>query len=221
MCTLCLWSYFYPTERSVHVEKLADDLKQPDLELLICIFLAVRIDLNSVAFDKPISVFSSAIATFYAPSDKCGPGGMRSERIRATPVWRNGEGRYDCVFIKDPSSSTTSITLCGLHVARVHTFFSFTYRNVLYQLALIHDFEFVGKEPDEDTGMWIVRRLRHPRARIVSLDAIYRAAHLIPVYYGEGAVPRTLTAEHSLDHYHFFYVNKFIDHHTFEIARKY
>ena len=104
---------------------------------------------------------------------------------------------------------------------RIHTFFSFTYRNVLYQLALIHDFEFVGKEPDEDTGMWIVRRLRHPRARIVSLDAIYRAAHLIPVYYGEGAVPRTLTAEHSLDHYHFFYVNKFIDHHAFEIARKY
>jgi hypothetical protein len=200
---------------------LANDLKQPDLEFLIRDFLTQCIGSGSSVFNEPISVFPSAVATFYAPSDKCGTGGMRAERIRAMPSWRQkGQSRYDCIFVRDPSSPTTSNTLRDLGVARVRAFLGFTYHGVLYSLALIHDLKFVGEKPDEDTGMWIVRRARHPRARIVSLDAIYRAAHLIPVYHGEGVVPKTRTPERSLDQYQFFYVNKFIDHHAFEIAHE-
>jgi hypothetical protein len=173
-------------------------------------------------FDGPIAVYPSAVATFYAPSDQCGPGGMRTERIRAMPSWRQtGQSRYDCVFIReDPSSPSTSITQRDLSVARVRGFLRFTHRGVHYPLALIHDFKFVGEEPDEDTGMWIVRREHRPHARIVSINAIYRATHLIPVYPGEGMVPKKRKPERSLDNYRFFYVNKFIDHHAFEIAHE-
>ena len=50
-----------------------------------------------------LKVFHLAIATFYAPSDLSGIGGMHRERIRATPTWQNGPRRYDCVFVdNDP-----------------------------------------------------------------------------------------------------------------------
>jgi hypothetical protein len=213
-------SDFYLTGRYVNVEDLAIGIQQPDLELLILAFLTQHTTISSQVFNKPISVFSSAVATFYAPSDKCRTGGMRTERIRATPSWRKGEGRYDCVFVKDPSSPTPPNTLHDLGVAHVRAFFSSTYRDVLYMFALIHSFKFVYKEPDEDTGMWIVKCPRDPCARLVSLDAIYRAAHLVPVYDGRGPVQKTQTAERSLDQYRFFYVNKFIDHHAFEIGHE-
>jgi hypothetical protein len=215
-----LGSDFYLTDRYVNVEELAIGIQQPDLERIILDFVTQQLPISSRVLSKPFSVFSSAVATFYAPSDKCGTGGMRTERIRATPSWRKGEGRYDCVFVKEPSSPTPPNTLRDLDVARVRAFFSTTYRDVLYTFALIHSFEFVYEEPDQDTGMWIVKRPRVPCARLVSLDAIYRAAHLIPVYCGKGPVQKTQTAEHSLDQYRFFYVNKFIDHHAFEIGNE-
>lgn len=143
---------------------------------------------------------------------------MRTERIHARPSWRKTEGRYDCVFIKNHSTPTLPNTLRDFDVARARAFFSFTYCHKPYTFALIHYFDFVGEEPDEDTGMWTVERAHRPRARVVSLDSIYRAAHLIPVYHGSGTVQATQTAELSLDQYRFFYVNKFIDHHAFEIA---
>ncbi|THH16276.1 hypothetical protein EW146_g4354 [Bondarzewia mesenterica] len=45
-----------------------------------------------------ISVFHSAVAIYYAPSDPSGIGGMHKERIRATPLWRGTAPRRDCVF---------------------------------------------------------------------------------------------------------------------------
>lgn len=215
-----LGSDFYLTGQYVNVEELAIGIQQPDMERLIRDLVTQQLTISSRVFCKPISVFSSAVATFYAPSDKCGTGGMRTERIRATPSWRKGEGRYDCVLVKDPSRPTSPNTLRDFSVARVRAFFSSTYRDVRYAFALIHSFEFAYEEPDQDTGMWIVKCPRDPCARLVPLDAIYRAAHLIPVYYGNGRVQKTQTAERSLDQYRFFYVNKFIDHHAFEIGHE-
>ena len=40
----------------------------------------------------------SALATFFAPSDLCGAGGMRQERIRSTPSWYD-HPRHDTVFV--------------------------------------------------------------------------------------------------------------------------
>ena len=52
---------------------------------------------------------------------------------------------------------------------------------------------------------------------VIHIDTIFRAAHLMPVY-GNDAVPRYLSFTQSLDAFNSYYVNKYIDHHAFEIA---
>ncbi|KAF9538101.1 hypothetical protein CPC08DRAFT_651550 [Agrocybe pediades] len=45
------------------------------------------------------SVFHSAIASFYSPSDECGLRGVCRERIRSCPSWQDGPQQRDCTFI--------------------------------------------------------------------------------------------------------------------------
>jgi hypothetical protein len=87
-----------------------------------------------------ISIFPSAVSTFYAPSNICGIGGMRCECIHVVPSWRRGPSRYDCVFINtDPSSEG----IRSLSVARVQLFFSFKFCGSNYLCALVHWFMLV------------------------------------------------------------------------------
>jgi hypothetical protein len=68
--------------------------------------------------------------------------------------------------------------------------------------------------------MWIVEPVfidGHAAISVIHLDTILRAAHLIPVY-GEGYISKNLDSSQSLDAFPSFYVNKFADHHSFEIA---
>ncbi|KAH9939568.1 hypothetical protein B0H21DRAFT_812581 [Amylocystis lapponica] len=164
-----------------------------------------------------VSVFHSASTTFYAPSDISGIAGMRRERIRATPSWRSGPGRYDCVFVNNNEADGFR----GLLVARVRMFFSFSDDNILYPCALVEWFSPVGNEPDTDTGMWIVEPDFDPNGRrslgIIHLDAIVRAAHLIGVS-GETQLPIGFKHTDPLDVFAAFYVNKYADHHSHEIA---
>ena len=69
---------------------LAGHIEVPDLPLLVCHFLEFQLSNNAssdtalppdLSLDSPISVFHSAIATFYAPSDLSGLGGMHTECI--------------------------------------------------------------------------------------------------------------------------------------------
>ena len=144
---------------------------------------------------------------------------MRSERIRAVDTWRGGPGRYDCMFVNmDPFAKGMQ----GLDVARVRLFFSFTYEGIKYPCALIHWFSRVSESPDDsDMGMWVVEpdilEDGEHHAAVIHLDSIFRAAHLIPVY-GEEFVPTYLSFTDSLDAFRAYYVNKYIDHHAFEIA---
>ncbi|KAG1814509.1 hypothetical protein DFJ58DRAFT_661483, partial [Suillus subalutaceus] len=89
--------------------------------------------------------------------------------------------------------------------------FSFQYWGEVYPCAVIY----------KDTGMWIVcpeyranNTLEHA---VIHIDAIYRAAHLIPVY-GTEFLPQELKFYHSYDVFQTYYVNKYADHHAFEIA---
>lgn len=50
--------------------------------------------------DYTIRVYNSASATFYAPSEVAGPGGMHRELIRCTDNWRQEHARHDTVFIQ-------------------------------------------------------------------------------------------------------------------------
>lgn len=75
---------------------------------------------------EPVSRLSSLIeldlhhsvaVTFYAPSDSCGPSGMRRERIRAVQSWRKGPARFDTVFIRTTARQDTISN--GLTIGRV------------------------------------------------------------------------------------------------------
>jgi len=163
-------------------------------------------------------VCASAIATFFAPSDISGIGGMRCERIRAVNTWRSGPGRYDCVFV---STDPMGEGMAGFDIARVKLFFSLKHEGIKYPCALIHWYSRMGDFPDENTGMWVVQPdIRDDEtqfASVVHLDTIFRAAHLLPVY-GNKFVPSYLDFSQTLDAFHSYYVNKYIDHHAFEIA---
>ena len=109
----------------------------------------------------------------------------------------------------------------ALNIAWVQAFFSFASQGITYPCALVHWFSRVGDEVDEDTGMWEVEldleETGAPVTGIVHLDSVLQAAHLMGMC-GEAFVPKTLTPDNSLDFFHSFYVNKFVDHHAFKIA---
>ncbi|KIM62264.1 hypothetical protein SCLCIDRAFT_120036 [Scleroderma citrinum Foug A] len=131
-------------------------------------------------FQSRIQVFHSATATFCAPSDQSGVGGMHCEMIRATPSWQGGPPRYDCVYVAKGGVETEGF--CSLMVGRVHLFFSCMHTGVCYSCTLVDWFIPIADGPDELTGMWIVvpevdndgRRVQS----VVSLDSMVRGAHL-------------------------------------------
>jgi hypothetical protein len=218
-------------ERKRTAAVLAAELNQPDFIQLIQHFLHDQLCTESAShmsydnhppllpqFHGKISVYTSAISTFRAPSDLSGIGGMRHERIRATPTWKNGAARYDCVFVNtDPAANG----FLGLDVARVRLFFSIEFCGITYPCALVQWMSRLSDEADENTGMWIVEpdvdASGSPLVAVIHLDSILRAAHLIGVC-GDKCLPKGLAFHQSLDTFPAFYVNKFIDHHAFEIA---
>lgn len=169
-------------------------------------------------FDDRISVFHSAVATFYAPSDHSGIYGMHRQLIRSNPNWRQGSPRHDCVFIEKDKELDG---MRGLHVVQVLLFLSFTSHHVPYPCALVQWFVVVGDTPCGDTGMWIVKPKMEDdgtqTTSIIHVDSIVRGAHLIGVY-GELFLPRDFSHFDSLTAFQAYYVNKFIDYHANEIA---
>lgn len=72
---------------------------------------------------------------------------------------------------------------------------------------------------DEATGMWLVEREyrnEEPLLAVVHVDSIFRAVHLLP-FFGRERVPQGFSHSNTLDMYAMFYVNRFADHHSFEI----
>jgi hypothetical protein len=133
--------------------------------------------------------------------------------------WRKGPDCYDTIFINtDPSVEG----MRGLDIACVLLlFFSFSHDGIEYPCALVHWFSWVGNSPNDHTGMWVVEldMLVNGGAftLVIHLDTVIRASHLIPVF-GPQHVPRTCSFADTLDKFTSFYVNKFVDHHAFEIT---
>ncbi|THU79867.1 hypothetical protein K435DRAFT_696868 [Dendrothele bispora CBS 962.96] len=214
------------------LEMLAKRLRIPALPFLVNKFIFLH-DRPGTDHNAPIppnllpkysgrvDVYPSAVATFYAPSDKSGIGGMYRERIRSTASWQGGPPRRDCVFtVCDPDVPGFQ----GLLVARVLLFFSIKRRKDLKRLpcALVTWFSTLGQEPCPDTGMWRVYlpdedRNGNRMMDVIHLDTILRGAHLIGIA-GEEHLPRGFQHTDSLDAFQAFYVNKYIDHHAHEIA---
>lgn len=181
-------------QRKRKVVDLAVEIGQPQLPELVRRFLydqlypdshltSSDVSLNACpTFSGDISVFPSAAATYYAPSDPSGVGGMRREHIRATSSWRQGPARYDCAFV---NSRPQLEGMRGLDVVRILLFFSFEFKAVTYPCALVHWFSLVEEERDEDTGMWMIQPEvadGSPVVSVIHLDCIFRAAHLLPIF---------------------------------------
>jgi len=115
-------------------------------------------------YDASLNIYPSASATFYAPSDISGIGGMRQEIIRAVAQWRKGVSRYDVVFIKLQNGKPG---MQGFSVGRLCLLFSFHYFEAFCSCALVDAFNLVGEQPDENTRMWRVQRATDPHTDIL------------------------------------------------------
>ncbi|OJT09332.1 hypothetical protein TRAPUB_14211, partial [Trametes pubescens] len=91
------------------IEVLSEKLEQPGLLELIQHFLYMSIypddpddifidDLPELPLRLKMGLHLSASATFLAPSELCGPGGMHREMIRCNPTWFKEIPRYDTVL---------------------------------------------------------------------------------------------------------------------------
>ncbi|KAG1752758.1 hypothetical protein EDD22DRAFT_981647 [Suillus occidentalis] len=197
------------------VPTLALALGLPEFPALIQQFLMPHLTLATApAFMGRIVIYSSAAASFYAPSDLSGTGGMRREHIRATTSWRGGPARNDCVFVS--MNDEVSCSLDGLAIARVLCFFGLQYQGKYFQCAVVQWFSYVTDSRDPDTGMYIVTPSTND-VSIIHIDCIFRAAHLIPVY-GNNFIPCEITLHNSHNMFRAFYINKYADHHAFEIG---
>ncbi|KAI9441550.1 hypothetical protein H4582DRAFT_2110388 [Lactarius indigo] len=214
----------YPTD----LASLAEHIHTPNLPLLAQQFLFDQLNPNEPpAVQQPwavlpniqskVLVFHSARAIFYAPSDVSGSHGMHRQIIQSTPSWRQKEAQYDCVLIVEDQGQPG---MQGMIVGRVRTFFSFTYNETVYPCALIDRFKRVGRGPDPVTGMWRVQPefigSRHAQC-VVHIKTILHNVHLIPVF-GSGSIPHQLHYSNSLDLFSMYYVNKYADHHSFEVV---
>ena len=151
------------------MEALAIEIEVPNLAALLRRFLFDQLYPNDPCdpsqipiagcpcFEGSISVFNSASAQFYAPSDLSGLGSMQTEFICSAPMWRNKAPRYDCIFVGTNASDPSETGMRTYDITWVLAFFSFSYRSVRYPCAVIRWFDKIGDRPDEDTGMWKVR----------------------------------------------------------------
>jgi hypothetical protein len=209
------------------VDQLADHLGQPHLHELIRRFLYLQVNPNNdnsditlsscPLFDSDISIYHSATSTFYAPSNPSGIRGMHREVIRSTPEWCKKGPRRNCVFVEHNAEIGR---MGGLDVIHVLAFFSFVSDSILYPCVLVQWFRHISEELDNLTGMWMVEVERSidrlPNISVIHTDCILRGAHLIPSF-GPDFVPEELRFSSTLDVFAAFYVNRFIDHHAFEI----
>ncbi|KAG1721168.1 uncharacterized protein EDB91DRAFT_1240337 [Suillus paluster] len=192
-------------KRSQSVPTLADELNIPNMTDLVQQFLVEQLYPDNDAAEAPfmeclhyegrIRIFNSVVSTFFTPSDLSGIGGMKWEHIHASPKWRSGYARKDYAQ-----------GMRGMDIAQVLTFFSFRLRGRYYPCAV--------------TGMWMVKPSSIGNCRhfaVIHIDSIFCSAHLIPVY-GTEPLPSTIKSHHVLDVFTLFYVNRYTDHHAFEIA---
>ncbi|KAG0699194.1 hypothetical protein DFH29DRAFT_983604 [Suillus ampliporus] len=195
-------------DKAQSVPALADKFNIPNLADLVRQFLVKQLHPDKDPTEVPSSFMESP----------CYEGRIRVfNSINILCTWRGGHTCKDCVFvITDPHAPGMQ----GMDIARVLTFFSFRLRGGYYPCAVVRWFNRVGEGPDDDTGMWMVKLSSigiHAHFMVIHVDTIFRSAHLIPVY-GTEPLPLPIKFHHVLDIFTLFYVNRYADHHAFEIA---
>ncbi|KAG1819102.1 uncharacterized protein BJ212DRAFT_1446229 [Suillus subaureus] len=181
----------------------SDELHILDLPHLVRLFLFDQLladDMHTSDTGR-IKIFNSAAASFYAPSDPSGVGPAHNNTVLVNTASEDG--------------------INGMDVSHVLCFFSFQHSRETFPCTLIHWFKLIANEPNPDTGMWMVRPSFHADSSqelsIIHIDTIIHACHLLPIFDSDFASDN-LTLHNILDIWPSFYVNRFIDHHVFEIA---
>jgi hypothetical protein len=119
------------------------------------VFSTLEVPLTACPFfSGKVHVFNSAVATFHAPSDPSGAGGMRQEHIRAVASWRKGLPQYDCAFL---STNPDIPGMLRMSVVRIWVFLSFTFEGKSYPCTLVHWYKRFQELPDNDTGLWVLQ----------------------------------------------------------------
>ncbi|KAF9501414.1 hypothetical protein BDN71DRAFT_1380166 [Pleurotus eryngii] len=108
-----------------------------------------------------------------------------------------------------------------MSVVHLRLLFSFKHIGVTYPCTLVEWLDRVGQQPDPEMGLWVVKPDLHgcnedAFCTVVHLDCLLCAAHLVPVF-GHRFLPSGFKHQYSLDSFHAFFVNKYIDYHTFEL----
>ena len=178
-----------------------DQVNKPNLMHLIQEFIYEQQHPGSSACDitnlpqfyEKITIHTTAIATFHAPSDLSGVGGMKHEHIHAVGHWRKDPGCYDTMIINTASNNASDNTgdlsvhgILGLEVACAHLFFLFALDGVKYQCTLVHWFSHTTNMLHNITGIHVVKPdclpNSWPATAVIHLDAVFREAHLLPVF---------------------------------------
>lgn len=121
------------------------------------------------------------------------------------------------VFVNQDSSQKG---LLSMDVAQVKLLFTLYYCQHCCQCTLVHWFQHDKDTPDQQAGMWVIKlcmRYCVPVCSVINLATIFCMTHLIPVYDTKDPIPNTANHTASLGDYQKFYVNKYIDHHAFDV----
>ncbi|KAG2072852.1 hypothetical protein BDR04DRAFT_1127448 [Suillus decipiens] len=93
--------------------------------------------------------------------------------------------------------------------------------HIFFQCAVIWWFSHVLDACDPDTGMYVVAPTtledNTPDISIIHIDCIFCAVHFIPLY-SSNFLPHTVTSHDSYNIFHSYFINKYADHHAFEIV---
>jgi hypothetical protein len=136
-------------------------------------------------------------------------------------MWRGEFRRQDTVLVDTGKGGNVKLPMSGYIISHVLLFFSFKYAGEDFPVALVWWYTLSDDAGcrDKVTGMWLVEREfcgEEPHLAVVHVGSIYRAVHLIPFFRKE-RVPQGFSHNNTLDKYTKFYVNRFADHHSFEI----
>lgn len=164
-----------------------------------------------------IFVYLSALVVFWAPSDLSGTHSMWSECICSIDKWWGGLACCNCIFIKHNAECAGFWGLC---VAQVEAFLKIIHECKSHPSALVSWFSTIGNMPCWDSGLWMVKRDLDRGKKVMSiihLDSILHGVHLIS-FPGNSFVTNDMCSMDSLNTFKIFFVNKYIDYHTHEIA---
>ena len=83
-------------------------------------------------------------------------------------------------------------------------------------------FDHVEDGLDDDIGMCVVKpsitATRQPKITVIHTDTIFHTVHLIPVYAKAVPIHPQEIPNQLHDYFHFFYINKYADHHSFTMT---